>query len=72
MQPQRTYTITGDKVNVGNPYKRDAIFVLKYSKIRNKYKIENLGLIVDSSESTAYQKCLDKQIEIENNVGKRI
>ena len=48
-------------VSSGNP----CYFYLKYSESRNKYKITYTDYFSDYENSEAYQKCLDKQIELQ-------
>lgn len=58
-------TMNGVKLT-GTEREKLHVCALEYSNIRNKYRIRRLvGL--DTSDSDAYLKCLEKQIELENN-----
>ena len=53
--------------NIGESYKKKCTVVLQYSEFRDKYKIKFLDWTPrNSSSNSGYQKCLEKQIELQN------
>lgn len=54
---------TGAKIQSDRPF----YAYLKYSKSRNKYKIESSTYVFDFENGSAYQKCLSKQMLLEND-----
>lgn len=65
---QTTYGNAYRSIDIGEPYKRTAIAQLMYSKSRDKYKIGYAGWKPnDYSSCIAYNRCLQKQIELTNN-----
>jgi hypothetical protein len=63
---QTTYGRTFNRINIGDSREENCYTILKYSKSRNKYKISVLGYKPNNLEQdSGYQKCLDKQIELQ-------